>query len=59
MGWSFIFTVMVMVGMSLVGPKINPKSFALDRAMFKLAPSAVALIVIILIVLSLLYIRFW
>jgi SSS family solute:Na+ symporter len=51
--------VMVMVGMSLVGPKINPKSFALDRAMFKLAPSAVALIVIILIVLSLLYIRFW
>jgi SSS family solute:Na+ symporter len=59
MGWSFVFTVMVMVSMSLVGPKVNPKAFALDKAMFRLAPSAVALIVVILIVLSLLYIRFW
>ncbi len=59
MGYSFFFTVALMIGMSLAGPKINPKSFELDKSMFRLHPGAVVMIVILLIALSLLYIRFW
>jgi len=59
MGYSFFFTVAIMVGMSLAGPKINPKAFELDKTMFRVAPSTLALIILVLITLSLLYIRFW
>jgi SSS family solute:Na+ symporter len=59
MGWSFFFTVAVMVAMSLAGPKVNPKAFVLDKAMFKLAPNVVALIVAILMILVALYAKFW
>lgn len=59
MGWSFVFTVMAMVAVSLAGPKINPKAFEIDSSMFKLEPSNVVLVVIILLLLSALYIRFW
>jgi len=59
MGWSFFFTVLVMVGFSLAGPKINPKAFELDRSMFKLKPSIIAMIVITLLILTVLYAKFW
>jgi solute:Na+ symporter, SSS family len=59
MGWSFFFTVLTMVGISLAGPKINPKAFALDPSMFKIQPRIVALIVVTLILLSALYVKFW
>lgn len=59
MGLSFFFTVVVMVAMSLAGPKINPKAFALDKEMFKLPPNVVALIVVILLILFALYVKFW
>ncbi|MFI5137214.1 MAG: sodium/solute symporter [Sphingobacteriales bacterium] len=59
MGWSFFFTMVIMIGISLGGPKINPKSFAIDRAMFKVAPSTLALIVTTLLLLAALYIKFW
>jgi SSS family solute:Na+ symporter len=59
MGWSFVFTVLVMVVMSLAGPRVNPKAFELDRAMFRLKPSTLALIVLTLLILSALYVRFW
>ncbi|RFM32852.1 sodium:solute symporter family transporter [Chitinophaga silvisoli] len=59
MGWAFFFTLVVMVAMSLAGPRINPKAFQLDTAMFKLAPSTIVLIVMTLLILSALYIRFW
>ena len=59
MGWSFFFTVLLMVCMSLAGPKVSAKAFDLDKSMFKLAPSTLALIMVVLIVLSLLYVRFW
>ncbi|MEO8582477.1 MAG: sodium/solute symporter [Flavitalea sp.] len=59
MGLSFFFTVSIMVIMSLWGPKINSKAFELDKTMFRLSPSSITLIMVILIVLSLLYIRFW
>lgn len=59
MGWSFVLTVILMVAMSLTGPKINPKAFDIDASMFRLAPSTTALISVILLLISALYIRFW
>jgi SSS family solute:Na+ symporter len=59
MGWSFVFTVILMVLMSLAGPKINPKAFEIDSSMFKLKPGTTALVVIILLILTLIYARFW
>lgn len=59
MGWSFFITVAVMVIISLSGPKVNPKAFELDKEMFKLKPSTIALIVTILLILSALYAKFW
>lgn len=59
MGWSFFFTVLIMVAFSLAGPKINPKAFALDKTMFKLSPGTIFLIIIILLLLMGLYLKFW
>ena len=59
MGWSFFFTVLVMIGFSLAGPKVNPKAFILDKEMFKLKPSIIAMIVITLLILTALYAKFW
>lgn len=59
MGLSFLFTMIVMVVMSLAGPKVNPKAFELDREMFKLRPSTIVLIVLTLVILMALYAKFW
>lgn len=59
MGLSFFFTMLVMIGMSLAGPKINPKAFELDKEMFRLKPGTIVMIVITLILLTLLYVKFW
>jgi SSS family solute:Na+ symporter len=48
-----------MVGVSMTGPKINPKAFELDKTMFKLKPSTTALIVVTLLVIFALYVKFW
>ena len=59
MGLSFLFTMIIMVGMSLAGPKVNPKAFELDKSMFKVAPSTMALIVVTLLIIAALYVKFW
>ena len=59
MGLSFMFTVIVMVALSLAGPKVNPKAFELDKTMFKLAPNTIVMIVVILLILMALYVKFW
>ena len=59
MGLAFMFAVIVMVVMSLAGPKVNPKAFALDKSMFKIKPSLLAMIVVILLILTALYVKFW
>jgi len=59
MGWSFVFTVLLMVAISLSGPRINPQAFNLDKEMFRLRPGNWVLIVFILLVFSALYVRFW
>ncbi len=59
MGLAFMFTMIVMILMSLAGPKINPKAFVLDKEMFKVKPGTLAMIVVTLLIISLLYVRFW
>ncbi len=59
MGWSFFITVATMVIMSLAGPKVNPKAFELDKSMFRLSPRLIMMIVFILLLITLLYVRFW
>lgn len=59
MGWSFFFTTVLMVLISLGGPKVNPKAFIFDKDMFKVSKSVIVLIVVILLLLTALYVRFW
>lgn len=59
MGWAFFFTMVVMIGISFAGPKDNPKAFALDKEMFKLKPSIIAMIVVTILILAALYVKFW
>ena len=59
MGLAFMFAVIVMVVMSLAGPKVNPKAFALDKTMFKIKPSLLAMIVVVLMLIAALYVKFW
>lgn len=59
MGLSFFFTMAIMIAMSLAGPKVNPKAFELDKSMFKVAPSTMALIVVTLLIIAALYVKFW
>jgi SSS family solute:Na+ symporter len=59
MGLSFLFTMILMIVISLAGPKINPKAFILDKEMFKLKPSTLVLIALTLFLISALYVKFW
>jgi solute:Na+ symporter, SSS family len=59
MGWAFFFTMVVMIGLSLAGPRINPKAFELDKAMFRVSNSTLVLIIITMLVITALYVRFW
>ena len=59
MGWSFVLTVLIMVLVSLAGPKVNPKAFELDSSMFKLKASTIVLITMIIMVVVALYAKFW
>ena len=59
MGWSFVLTIIIMVVVSMAGPKVNPKAFEIDASMFKVSKSTLVLIVIILMLLSALYVKFW
>lgn len=59
MGLAFAFTMLIMILISLAGPKVNPKAFELDRSMFKVAPSTLVLIVVTLLLVMALYVKFW
>jgi SSS family solute:Na+ symporter len=59
MGLAFMFTMIVMIAISLGGPKVNPKAFVLDKSMFKVSPGVLAMIVVTLLIISALYVRFW
>ena len=59
MGLSFVITMIIMIAISLGGPKINPKAFELDKTMFRLKPQTLILIILTLLVISALYVKFW
>ncbi len=59
MGLSFFFTMLVMILMSLAGPKINPKAFDIDREMFKVSSSTLVMIIMTILILTALYVKFW
>jgi SSS family solute:Na+ symporter len=59
MGLAFGFTMVLMIAVSLFGPKVNAKAFQLDKKMFKVEPSVLVLIVITLLLVTALYVRFW
>ncbi|MES1216367.1 MAG: sodium/solute symporter [Bacteroidota bacterium] len=59
MGWSFVFTMLVMIIISLAGPKVNPKALVLDKGLFKLSPTHIVMIAAILLLISAIYIKFW
>ncbi|MBC7846710.1 MAG: sodium/sugar symporter [Flavobacterium sp.] len=59
MGLSFFFTMLLMIGVSFAGPKVNPKAFELDTEMFKIKPQTTVMIVITLLIIAALYIKFW
>jgi len=59
MGLAFGFTVVLMVICSLFSPKVNPKAFVIDRKMYKVEPSVMVLIVVIMMLFAALYAKFW
>jgi SSS family solute:Na+ symporter len=59
LSWSFLITFIVMILISLRGSVVNAKAIVIDGSMFKLKPSSVILIAVILVFLSAIYIRFW
>jgi solute:Na+ symporter, SSS family len=59
MGLAFFITMIVMILISLSGPKINPKAFELDKSMFKLKPSTLAMIMVTFLIIAALYVKFW
>lgn len=59
MGLSFAFTMILMILVSLAGPKVNPKAFELDTTMFKLKPQTTVLIILTLLIIFALYAKFW
>jgi SSS family solute:Na+ symporter len=59
LGYAFASAVLVMVAISLHGPRINPKALDIDATMFRVEPSVKILIVVVLLILSALYVRFW
>jgi SSS family solute:Na+ symporter len=59
MGWSFFFTMLIMIVISWFGEKHFEKAFILERSMFKVQPVHLVMIVSILLILSALYAKFW
>lgn len=59
MGLSFMFTMILMISVSMAGPKINPKSFELHKGMFKVSTTTLILIMLTLLLISALYVKFW
>jgi solute:Na+ symporter, SSS family len=59
MGWSFFFTMAIMIGISFSGPKVNSKAFIFEKGMFAVSKPVLVLIVITILLLTALYVRFW
>jgi len=59
MGWSFFFTALLMILISLGGPRINAKAFIFEKGMFDVQPRTKVMIIITIILLAAIYTKFW
>ncbi|TGD82285.1 sodium:solute symporter family transporter [Hymenobacter wooponensis] len=59
MGLSFAITMVLMVGVSLAGPVVNPRAIQLNPGMFRVSAQTMSLIVITMLMLTALYVKFW
>lgn len=59
MGLSTFLTIVVMLVISFVQPKINPKAFVVERVSLALNPGAKAMIIATILILTALYVKFW
>lgn len=59
MGLAFGFTIVLMVICSMFSPRVNAKAFVIDRKMYKVEPSVLVLIVVIMMLFAALYAKFW
>jgi SSS family solute:Na+ symporter len=59
MGWVFFFTVALMVIISLLDNTRPTNTLVVDKSLFKVSGSVLAMILIILALLLALYVRFW
>lgn len=58
-GWSFFFTVLVMVLLSFASGKASEKAFVLDKKMFRIEPVHVVMSTLIILILVAIYAKFW
>jgi solute:Na+ symporter, SSS family len=59
MGWSFAFTILIMILISLISPNKKPSSFNYDKESFKLSPTTIILATTIVLLVIALYAKFW
>jgi SSS family solute:Na+ symporter len=59
MGYVFLFTVLGMAAISLLGPRDNPHAIEVDPSMFRVSPRIGVLIAALLMILVAIYARFW
>jgi SSS family solute:Na+ symporter len=59
MGWSFAFTMAIMIGISMFAPKVSPHAFENDPSMFKVKPRIMVMIILTILILAAIYAKFW
>ena len=61
MGWVFFFTTILIVAVSLLDVKgrANVKALEVDTTMYKISKGHWAMIIIILLLVAVIYARFW
>ena len=61
MGWVFFFTTLLIIGVSLLDKKgrANVNALEVDKSMNKVSNTHLAMIVIILLLVAVIYARFW
>jgi solute:Na+ symporter, SSS family len=59
MGWSFFFTIAIMVLISLAGPKVNPRAIHIESKDFKLSTSTIIISTALFLCVVALYAKFW
>jgi SSS family solute:Na+ symporter len=61
MGWVFFFTTLLIIAVSLLDVKgrANVKALEVDKSMNKVSNTHLAMIIVILLLVAVIYARFW